>query len=297
MKEKLFAFRATRVRPGLDDKILTSWNGLAISAFVSGYKITADVKYLEQAQKAAHFILTNLYLDGRLKHAYAGGQAKLPAYLDDYAFFVQALIDLAGVDGNSIWLEKALDLTDSILEHFYDQKLADFFYTADDQEKLISRPKNNSDGPLPSATSVTVFNLLKLSAITGNDSYKQYAQMVLDKYKHSFSRLPNQYANMAAAWDLAKSQVVVFVFIASGNKALDKAMLQAVHNEYMADKLVIVKEDSNNQLADKRLTILSGKDLLNGQPTVYICNEYGCQPPINDLDSLKMVLKQRLKEL
>lgn len=303
MKEKLFAYRAQRVRPGLDKKVLASWNGLAISAFVTGYKVTGQEKYLEKAKNAGHFILANLYIGGRLKHVYAGGQAKFSGYLDDYAFFAQALIDLAGIDGNPVWLKKALDLTNSILKHFYDKKQADFFYTADDQEKLISRTKNSNDGPLPSATSVVVFNLIKLSIISGNESYKQIAQAVLDKYKPSFSRLPSQYANMAAAWDFAAGRPTLFIFITSGNETLDKPVLQALHSAYLPDKMVIIKDSRQyrlsdqgpDKLLDKRLTIFSDKYPLNNQPTVYMCNEYGCQPPLNDIDSIHVALKQLLK--
>ena len=102
--------------------MLASWNGLAISAFVSGYKLTGQEKYLKKAKDVAHFLLAKLYSQGRLMHLYAGGQAKFLGYLDDYAFFMQALIDLAGIDGDFIWLDKALELGESILKHFYDEK-------------------------------------------------------------------------------------------------------------------------------------------------------------------------------
>ena len=300
MKEKLFSYRTARIRPGLDQKILTSWNGLSISAFVSGYKTSGQEKYLERAIKAAHFVLDNLCLVDRLKHCYAGGKAKIFGYLDDYAFFVQALIDLASVDSNPIWLKKAFDFTESILEHFYDPKLTDFFYTANDQEKLIARTKNSNDGPLPSATSVAAFNLIKLSIFSGNESYRQQAEDTLDKYKQSFLRLPGQYANMIAAWDCVQSTPQVLVFIASSNGILDIAMLRALHAEYAPDKIVIIKEIQQDRLSekipdshtDKRLTIFSDKELFDDKPTVYICNNYGCQAPINNLDSLKQLLKQ-----
>lgn len=299
MKEKLFAQRAKRVRPSLDNKMLVSWNGLAISAFVKGYQITGEQKYLEKAKQVARFILANLYSAGRLKHVYAANQAKVSGYLDDYAFFVQALIDLASVDSDPIWLNETLQLADSVMSHFYDQKQSDFFYTADDQEKLISRPKNNNDGPMPSATSVMVANLVKLAIITGLDKYKQYAQAVLNKYKPLLTRLPGQYANMTNAWDFASDKTLLFVLVTTGIEAKDKPMFVAVYSQYLPDKMVLIKPagDELSKKIDSRLTIFSDKALLAGQTTVYMCNDYGCQPPINDVNSFKVAIKQILNEL
>jgi len=295
MKQKLFAYRAKRIRPGLDDKILVSWNGLAISAFVSGYKLTGQEKYLKKAKDAGHFILSNLYSNGRLMHVYAGGQSKFFGYLDDYAFFMQALIDLAGIDDDPLWLETASELGQSILAHFYDEKEADFFYTADDHEKLIARTKNSNDGPLPSATSVVISNLIKLAAITDEERYRKYAITVLNKYKSFLYRSPGQYANMAAAWDSYLCGTWAFIVALAGDPLLDRPLLQAVHSQYLPDKMVLVKNGGLNRAPDRFLTIFSGKSLLNGQPAVYVCNEQGCQPPISDAESFQLAFKQLLK--
>ena len=292
MKAKLFAHRRKRIPPIRDEKILTSWNGLSISAFVSGYKVSGQEKYLDQAKQAANFILNYLKINNRLKHNFVKDAAKLSAYLDDYAFFVQALIDLASVDSNPLWLKQAVDLTDSALKHFYDQNHDDFFYTADDHEKLISRPKNHLDGPIPSATSVTILNLLKLYTFTNNQAYKQCADKVLAKYKDSLVNLPSQYANMISAWDFAQSAPLVMVLVTSDNTALNKEMLLALHKNYLPNRLVIVKDKNQENSIDKRITILSNKDLLDKRSSVYICHGYNCQAPVNDLENLRLRLNE-----
>ena len=179
-----------------------------------------------------------------------------------------------------------------MLEHFYDQELADFFYTANDHEKLISRPKNHLDGPLPSATSVSIFNLLKLHIITNNQSYKEYADKVLAKYKDSFVNLPSQYANMIAAWEFAQKTPTLLILVTSDNTALNKEMLLALHKNYLPDKLVLTKDNIQEKSKDQRIIVLSDKNLLDKQPTVYICHGYTCQAPVNDLNKLRLSLNK-----
>lgn len=189
MKAKLFSQRATRVHPVRDEKILTSWTSLAISAFVKGYQIVGDDKYANIAKNAARFILNKLAIDGRLKRSYAQGTAKLDAYLDDYAFFCKALIDLSSIDTDPIWLENALYFGDYLLTHFFDQENKDFFYTANDHEKLITRPKNYLDGPIPSASSIAILCLVKLYLATNDQKYQKVSQQVLEKHKMLFESI------------------------------------------------------------------------------------------------------------
>ncbi len=289
LKAKLLAHRAKRIRPITDEKILTSWSSLAISAFVGGYRITGEDKYLIQARQTANFILNNLNVDGRIKRCFAKEQAKIPGYLDDYAFYIRALIDLASVDSNPIWLEHALALTDNMLKHFFVEGENDFFYTADDQEKLITRPKSNNDGPLPSATSIAISNLLKLEILTDNRTYRQYAESVLNKQQNSLHSHPTQYASMITAWDFAHSDPVTLILVGCGDPNKDKEFLLAIHNIYHPNKIVVVKHSTQD--FDQRLTLLSQKHLLNKQPTVYICQGQTCYPPINDVDKVKIMLK------
>jgi uncharacterized protein YyaL (SSP411 family) len=160
---KLFAAREKRVKPGTDEKILTSWNGVMISGFAKGYAVTGDSRYLQAANRALDFIERKLGSnDGRLMRTFKDGQAKLNAYLDDYAFYTCALLDLFAVDSKQEYLERAIKYTDLMLEHFWDQKEGNLFFTSDDHEKLIVRTKNFYDLAIPSGNSVAAANLLRL---------------------------------------------------------------------------------------------------------------------------------------
>ncbi|MGI0035948.1 MAG: thioredoxin, partial [Nitrososphaera sp.] len=159
---KLFAEREKRVRPGRDEKILASWNGLMISGFVKGFAATGEEKYLDAAKKAVRFVETRLASsDSRLYRTFKDGQAKLNAYLDDYAFYVGALLDLFAIDSKAEYLERAIRYNDYMLGHFWDSKDGDLFFTSDDHEKLIVRTKNFYDLAIPSGTSVAANNLLR----------------------------------------------------------------------------------------------------------------------------------------
>ncbi len=290
-KKKLLAKRSDRIRPTRDDKMLTSWNGLAISAFAHGYRISGNENYLKQAQKTAQFVLTKLADNQKLKRSFAKETAKLSGYLDDYAFFCQALIDLAGIDSNPIWLSQALSLTDTMIKYFFSEETGDFYYTASDEEELITRPKNFYDGPIPSATSVAISCLLKMELLTNNKLYRQVAQTSLEKHQDLFYSHPTQYANMIRAWDFSQGMPLSLVLVTSGNPIMDKDMLLNLYRVYNPNMIVIVKDNSHPKELDSKFTLLQQKNTLDGKPTLYICQEQSCQTPINDIDKVKVMLK------
>ena len=147
---KLFAEREKRVKPGRDEKILTSWNGLMISGFAKGFAISGDVKYLQIAKKAVEFIENKLTSnDGHLRRTFKDGQSKLNAYLEDYAFYISGLLDLFAANSKQEYLDKAIIYTDFMLDHFWDEKEGNLFFTSDDHERLISRTKNFYDLAIP----------------------------------------------------------------------------------------------------------------------------------------------------
>ncbi len=289
LKAKLFAHRSKRVHPIRDEKILTSWTSLAISAFVKGYQIVGNDKYSNIAKNAARFVLSKLAMEGKLKRSYAQGTAKLDAYLDDYAFFCKALIDLSSIDPDPIWLEKALYFGDLLLVKFYDEENNDFFYTANDHEKLITRPKNYLDGPIPSATSIATLCLLKLHLITNNQKYERASRQVLEKHKNSFRKHPSQYASMINTFALSTSASLSLVLVNGANNKTNNEMLLAPFSFYLPHTTVFLKD--NEKSYDQKLLLFQQKNMLGNQATAYICQNYSCQPPINDLKQLKTILR------
>ena len=160
--EKLLKVRSQRIPPGLDDKILVSWNSLMVTAFAKGYRITNDVRYLNAAKNNISFIENNLFKNGTLLRTYKNGKAKIDGYLEDYSYFVNALLDVFEIEPEKKYLELALKLGHHLVDHFWDSNTNSFFMTSDNHEKLIIRPKSNYDLSLPSGNSVSAFVILLL---------------------------------------------------------------------------------------------------------------------------------------
>ncbi len=300
LKEKLLAHREKRVRPGRDEKVLTSWNALMIPPFVIGYGLLGHERYLEAARKAASFILTELSADGRLLRTWGKGKAKLNGYLDDYAYTIEALLYLASVDFDPQWLECAAKLADTMISRFWDQEAGGFFYTSDDHEKLITRTKNFFDGSTPSGTSVAAMALLKLAAATGVASYREKAERLLQLYAPHADRAPDQLANLLCALDfyLAAGTEIVIAARRSGPDVAD--FVRAVHQSYLPNAVSIVKEDPEAPAKGRsaaspwleRSPLLKDRRAIDGKPTAYVCSNYTCTEPITDLAALAKKLAE-----
>ena len=200
-REVLLREREKRVHPGLDDKVLTSWNGLMILAMARGYRILGDERFLRAAQKAARFIEGRMEAEGRLLATYRGGRARLKAYLDDYAFLLGGYVELFESDFDVHWLERASGLAAKLSELFGDEAGSGFFFTGSDHESLISRTKGGYDGAIPSGNAMAATYLLKLSEYTGSRNQAALAAETLRAFHAQMERSPSAFAQMLAAVD------------------------------------------------------------------------------------------------
>jgi uncharacterized protein YyaL (SSP411 family) len=298
LAKQLFDERAKRVRPGRDEKVLTSWNGLMISAFVDGYKLSGHEPFLQAARQAAEFIRSQLLIDNdRLLRTWGKGKAKLNAYLDDYAFYVQALLDLASVDGNPNWPMLAINLTQSMLARFSDEEETGFYYTSNDHESLLARPRSHFDGSLPSATSVAVFNLVRLSKLNDNEGFRRRAEKVLHHYQQLFAGMPDQFAHLIEALDFASAKSLEIVLVRAGESERARDLLLEIHRHYLPNKVVIVKdtklklEGGSEYKGIAELALLKGRDLVKEEPAVYVCENFSCDAPITSVSALSQKLK------
>ncbi len=183
LRTRLLAAREKRPAPLRDDKVLTGWNGLMIAAYADGYRVLRVEKYRQAAERAATFLLTRLRSpDGRLLRTYRLGQAKLPAYLEDYAFLAHGLLQLHAATGDDRWLREARTLTDRMIADFEDREAGGFFFTADGQESLLARPKDPFDNALPGGNSVAILDLLAIHRATGESSYRDHAAKALGAF-------------------------------------------------------------------------------------------------------------------
>jgi uncharacterized protein len=207
LRERLREARSHRVWPGLDDKVLTSWNGLMIRAMAAGYRALGDERYRRAAERAAEFVLSDLQQDGRLLRSYRNGQAHLSAYLEDYSFMIVALLDLHEATGEARWRAEAERLLEVMNEQFWDESQGGYFFTAHDHEPLIARMKSNEDGAIPSGNSMAALALVRLGQLAGRPDYLEKAGRLLSSYATVMRRAPAAFANMLLAADLYKEGV------------------------------------------------------------------------------------------
>ena len=189
-RDTLREVRNRRIWPGLDDKVLASWNGLAIAGLASTGKATGNAAYLAAAARAADFVLTTMRRDGRLLRSYNHGQAKLNAYLDDYAFLAFGLLELHDATGDERWLTEARGLVDVLFAHHWDDTDGGFYFTSDDHEDLLARKKDCIDGAVPSGNGVAARVLVRLATLTGDARYRDAARQLFDVYVGWMQRIP-----------------------------------------------------------------------------------------------------------
>ncbi len=200
LRGKLLKARNDRKQPLKDDKILTSWNGLMIRAYANAGVILSRKDYLDASQNAALFVLTKMRDEqGRLLRTYRAGQAKQPAFLDDYAYLIDGLLALHWSSRDPKWLNAARHLMDDQIKFFWDAEGKGFFFTAQQHDELFARFKDATDGALPSANSVSVRNLLRLASLTGEESYRTHAQETLEVYAPQIKKMPRSMTNMTLA--------------------------------------------------------------------------------------------------
>lgn len=295
LKKRLLQEREKRVRPGRDDKMLVSWSGLMISALVDGYKSSSKEKYLAAAVKASNFILDELCSKGRLLRTYGLGKAKLNACLDDYAYFIQALLDLAQVQGNPRFLLAAIELNETVLAQFWDEEGGGFFYTSDDHEELITRSKLFYDGSTPSASSVSVMNLIRLGRLSGRQDFIDKAERTLKLYAAYFQKAPDQFANMLCALDTYLSEPLEIVVVFNDSCKDSAAELACeIYRHYFPAALVAMADlsDSRYENLSNELPLFQGRVLMDGKASVYICRNFSCKKPISDLTELQKALQE-----
>lgn len=292
-RQKLYTEREKRPRPHLDDKIITSWNGLMISAFAKAYQVLADPAYLEAANKAAQFIQGNLYraTDQTLIRNYREGASNIDGFLDDYAFLTQGLLDLYEASFDVQWIDWAqtLQLTQDKL--FYDQIKAGYFSATGQDPSILLRLKDDYDGAEPSANSISILNLLRLAQVTANDAFAQQARKTLTYFSESLSAQPSSAPQMLAAlsYSLAKPKQIVFA-TNENTKDLD-TLLRSLHARFIPNKIVLLADNSKGQAyLGQRLGFLKTAEPINDRATAFVCENFVCQLPTNDVEQFEKLL-------
>lgn len=292
----LFAARERRIKPFRDEKILVSWNGLMVSGMVQAATILGDEQGLLLARKTINFIRHHLLSDGRLLSVYKDGQAKFNAYLDDYAFLVEALLYAFEATGEPQDFALAQQLTETMLDEFWDTEGGGFFFTGKSHEALLERTKSAYDQAIPSGTSIATKNLLRLYHYTGREDYLQRAEHLLRLYRRHMEQQPFGVVSLLAAldWYIRKPQEIIL--LGTPGAADTRAMLHAIQQCYLPNKMVIQIAPEQLQATLETLPLLrdllAGKTPLDGKATVYVCRNFTCSLPITAPEALLQFLTQ-----
>ena len=296
IKSRLYESRQLRPAPFVDKKILTAWNGLMISAFARASLYLGDSSYLTTAAEAADFVLGNSRNDGRLMRAVLDGSASGAAFADDYAYMIQALIDLYQASGDIKWFQNALQLQAVMSEDFGDDESGGFFFSPDGNEVALVREKPAYDSTLPSANSVAVLNLLRFYELTSNDSYRVQAQRAIRYLTAAVARSPAAAPDFLQAIDFFLGDPKTIVIVTAGERSEAEPFLRRLGATFLPNHVLTVVQqgDSLNQHA-KFLPIVAGKRAMNGHATAYVCIHGICDLPTSDVDVFAKQIGERAK--
>ncbi len=280
-RRALLEARAARVRPGLDDKRLTSWNALMIAALAEAGAALGRADYLDAARRCAEFVLAELRdEDGRLLRTYKDGRAHLNAYLEDHAFLVEGLLTLYEATFERRWFEQAQALAETMIARFGDEERGGFFTTAADHEQLIARRKDVGDHPIPSGNSSAALGLLRLSALTGDRSYASRAEGVTRLFAEPAARHPDGFAHLLRAVDFHLAAVREVALIDD-----DGGLAAAVRGAFRPHLVL-----AGGSEGEDSPPLLAERTALGGAPTAYVCERFACKAPVTTATHLTALL-------
>ena len=285
-RRKLLEVRATRQAPLRDDKILTSWNGLMISAFAKAGFAFDRPDYTAKASLAANFLLATALRDGRLLHAIQGGRASGPAFLEDYAFLIAGLLDLYEADSDPNWLIRARSLQVVLDADYADDGGGGYFHTSDAHERLLARAKPHLDGAVPSGNSVAASNLLRLAELTLADGYRERVQMLFSAFNERLDSNPTAVPELLLALDFELDAAKEIIVVApKGGRASKElaAFLGPLRVRFVPNRTVSIVTEGDALAAQIPLVpLLAGKRSRRGLPTAYVCENRVCLLPTSD---------------
>ncbi len=287
----LFEAREKRIKPGRDDKILTSWNGLMISGLVDGFKITWEEEFRRGAEAATHFVLEGMKKHNRLMRVFHKGRWHVHGFSEDYAFFIQALLDLYEATFNLYYLEEAGHLNEQMISLFWDDQQGGFFFTGQENLSWITRSKSPYDHAIPSANSIAVTNLIRLASLTGNDSLKEKAEQILQLFHRYLSEQPNGFSQMLSGLSFYLFPQEIGV-IGSKKDGKTLNMVREIYQTYLPNKILSLR-DPEEPIKGPWFPFLREKNI-SEKPTLFLCRGVTCLPPASSIMELKSFFEKPL---
>ena len=284
LRARLLDARSKRARPRRDEKIITSWNALAITALARASRIFDRADYARAAIEAATFLKSHLIEPGGIARSFCAGKRGGPGYLDDYAFTINALADLYEATFAADWLEAAAGLADYLLVHFDDAEGRRFYFASDQQDHLLMRTAPLFDGAEPSGNAVAAHALLKLGALLERPHYRDHAVAFLEKHAHLIARQPQGAFHTLCAIDSYLSEPLEIALIGDPEAADFKALLRPVYTGYLPHRLVAAALPDTGD--SERLPCLQKRGMIGAKATAYICQGRCCSAPLTTPDAL-----------
>ncbi len=292
-RKTLFDLRAKRPRPHLDDKIITAWNGLMISAYARAAQVLNDRSYAETAATAANFLRTHLYdtKTKRLARNYRDGKGEVEGFAEDYAFLIQGLLDLYEATFDVNWLQWALDLQKTQDELFLDKKHGGYFSTTGKDKSVLLRMKDDNDGAEPSASSVSALNLLRLAQMREAKPWEAEARKTIDAFSGVLRRAPTAMPQMLSALDFALGKPRQIVL--AGKKEADdtRKLLREIRGHFLPNTVVLLADGGKDQkyLAETHEEIGAMK-MVDEKAAAYVCENFTCKAPVSETKGLRKLL-------
>ena len=295
VRRKLFIYRNKRIHPAKDRKILTDWNGLMIAALAMGARVLDEPSYADAAKRAVGFILNSVHSSGgQFRHRYCDGEYAVTANLDDYAFFIQGLLELYETSFDVDYLKNALESNEYLIKHFWDDKNGGFFFTSDDGENLLVRQKEIYDGAIPSGNSIAMMNLLRLGRMTANSELEQKASEIGRTFFNNVRNSPAAYTQLMIAVDFSVGPSYEVVIAGDVQSEDTKKMLHVIKSKFIPDKIVIFLPSGTDLSEIMSIAPFTRYQLIvDNKATAYVCVNHNCKIPTTDIDNMLSLLNSR----
>ncbi|MEP6698593.1 MAG: thioredoxin domain-containing protein [Verrucomicrobiota bacterium] len=292
-REKLLSIRTKRPRPHLDDKIITSWNGLMISAFARAGQILNDQVYVDLAARAAKFAQQNLYDDARkvLTRNFRDGKSQVEGFADDYAFLIQGLLDLYEASFDVTWLKFAIELQETQDRLFLDQKNGGYFSGSGNDPSILLRMKEDNDSAEPAPSSVAALNLLRLAQIRDDKDLRERGEKTINAFGAQLNQIPLAMPQMLVALDYSLSKPRQIVIAGKIDNKDTQALLREVHRHFLPNKILLLADGGDGQkYLSENLAAIGAMSMVDDKPAAYVCENFTCKAPVTDPVELRKLL-------
>ncbi len=283
-RERLLEARSHREAPFRDDKVLVSWNAMAIRTFAEAGAALSRWDYVDTAREGAEFVWELLRPEGRLLHTYLGGQAKIPAFLDDHAGLGNALLSLHGATLEPKWLDAARWCCEEILDRFWDEQARTVFDTAADAERLVLRPRDAMDNATPSGPSLAAELLSRAGHVFDDNRFREAAVRIIDHERETLARYGPAFGRMLSVFDRIEAEPIEIAIAGKSDDDATRSLVEAAHATFIRDLTIVGSLDGN---APHEVPLLKDRPFVDGLPAAYVCREYTCKLPVTAAEAVR----------